>query len=263
MRLDLYTTGYPEPLPSGQFHLLLELLPQTLREKIGRFRRWQDAHASLLGKLVLRTALRRSGHAADLNQLVYSDWQKPSLPAAPHFNISHSGHRVVCILSDAGAVGIDIEALAPFSFDDLHPQFTAGEWTAIRQAPSPLEAFYRFWTAKESIIKADGRGLGIPLGEIDLSAAIPVRPPEPPGRNEPKPPDQNHPESPAYSPAIFLEGRYWSVYPLPLFEGYACHYAIEKNPTAIEEQPAAIAEQTGSPSIALHELTAADLLGTV
>jgi len=219
MSLDLYTIGYPEPLPPGLFRPLLGLLPPALSEKVGRFRRWEDAHASLLGKLLLRTALRRAGHAADLTRLVYSDWQKPGLPGAPHFNISHSGHRVVCLLSDTGPVGIDIEILAPFSFDDLHPQFTENEWAAIRAAASPLAAFYHFWTAKESIIKADGRGLGIPLQEIDLSAD---------------------------SSLVLVQGRSWSVHELPLFAGYACHYALE--------------ERAGFPPIALHEMTTADLL---
>src|SRR5579871_2702224 len=144
MRLDLYTIGYPGPLPPEQFRLLLDLLPVPLQQKVGKFRRWQDAHASLLGKLLLRTALLNAGHPADLNRLEYSETQKPRLPGAPHFNISHSGHRVVCLLSDKWEIGIDIEAITHFSFEELNANFTAGEWKAILDAPSPLAAFYRF-----------------------------------------------------------------------------------------------------------------------
>lgn len=230
MSLDLYTIGYPEPLPPEQFQLLLDLLPGHLRQKVGRFRRWQDAHASLLGKLLLRTALLHGGRPADLSRLEYSDWQKPSLPHAPHFNISHSGNRVVCLLSDIGAVGIDIEALTPFSFDDLHAQFTAGEWEAIRGSDSPLTAFYRFWTAKESLTKADGRGLGIPLQEVDLSLSTDLTPTDIPG--------------PGIRPDILLDGRRWSIHELPLFAGYACHYAVETPPPSVPP-----------PAVVLHELT--------
>ena len=216
MSLDLYTIGYPEPLPAAQFGQLLALLPGSLQQKVGGFRRWQDAHASLLGKLLLRSALLNAGYPADLNRLGYSETQKPTLPGAPHFNISHSGHRVVCLLYDKGPVGIDIEAFNPFSFEELGGHFTTGEWEAIRNAPSPLAAFYRFWTAKESIIKADGRGLGISLQELDLSAGSPV----------------------------VQDGRRWSVHELPFFEGYACHYAIET------PQDSAIAS-----NLHIHELT--------
>ena len=32
----------------------------------------------------------------------------------------------------------------------------------------PLNVFYDFWTKKESVIKADGRGLEIPLNEFEV-----------------------------------------------------------------------------------------------
>lgn len=198
MRLHLFTTEYRDPLPETVFHALLTRLPAPLQQKVGKFRLWPDQHAALLGKLLLRRALEDAGYPADLDNLQYTESNKPFLPGAPSFNLSHSGQRVVCLLGETTPVGIDIESLTPLSFEDFEGQFTTKEWQLIRQAPDPLIAFYRFWTAKESLIKADGRGLEIPLRSLDLSETA----------------------------TCWLDGVRWSVHELPLFEGYACHYTV-------------------------------------
>jgi 4'-phosphopantetheinyl transferase len=221
MSLYLYSTAFPEPLPTEQFRRLLGLIPATFHEGIGKYRRWQDAHAALLGKTLLRAALLKAGYPADLDNLQYTDWKKPFLPGGPQFNISHAGNRVVCIMGTNSRIGIDIEVLKPFAFDGFEQQFTPAEWAAIQTATSPMTAFFNFWTAKESLIKADGRGLGIPLQELDLTKPNPIG----------------------------LDGSWWSVHNLPLFDGYACHMALEDPST--DALP---------PAIELHELTPVDFL---
>ena len=210
MNLDLYATEYLTPLPDTAFRSLLALLPAPMQEKVTRFRKWEDQHAALLGKLLLRLALQNAGYEPDLSRLRYSPEQKPFLPEGPAFNLSHSGNRVVCLLGGREPLGIDIESLSPLPFDDFKPQFTPNEWTAIRHASSPLHAFYRFWTAKESILKADGRGLGIPLQSIDLSQ----------------------------STIVTLDNTTWAVHELPLFDGYACAWCTVHSdpPPGIELQ---------------------------
>ena len=223
MRLHLYATEYCSPLPDATFQALLTLLPTHLQQKVLRFRGWQDQHASLLGKLLLRIALKNAGRSTDLGDLHYTLENKPFFPDGPMFNLSHSGNRVVCLLGDRNPLGIDIELLSPLPFDDFQAQFTENEWAVIRNAPSPLTAFYRFWTAKESILKADGRGLGIPLQSLDLSKTM----------------------------TLTLDGATWSVHELPLFDNYACHYAIELQRELEPPLP---------PTIELHELTPAHWL---
>ena len=199
MSLFLYSTEFLEPLPSAQFQLLLDLLPDALQQKVLKYRRWEDSHASLLGKLLLRLALENVGYPSDLSRLHYGEWQKPGLPQGPEFSITHSGNRALCMLSTRGRTGIDIEFLKPLAFEDFKDQFTQREWTAIHAAPTPLDSFYHFWTAKESLIKADGRGLGIPLQGLDLSKGN----------------------------TLLLDGQLWFTRELPLFKGYAFHFSIE------------------------------------
>jgi 4'-phosphopantetheinyl transferase len=216
MALYLYATEFQHPMPEEAFRRLLALLPSAHQQRILRFRRWEDAHAGLFGKLLLRLALRESGSPATLDQLRYTDQFKPWLPAGPDFNISHSGNRVVCGLDTRGRVGVDIEVFKPIDFDDFQTQFTPMEWAAIRTASDSNNTFLQFWTAKESLIKADGRGLGIPLLDLDVSGYRPIT----------------------------LDGVTWNFRALPHLPGYAFHVTTEDpDPEIIFEElsPEAIA----------------------
>jgi 4'-phosphopantetheinyl transferase len=207
MSLHLYSTVFPEPLSPADFQRLLSHLPAGLHPKILAYRRWQDAYGSLFGKLLLGKALQQAGLSADLMGLRVTEYGRPYLEGydrshgegSADFNISHSGNRVVCILSTQGRVGIDLEETGDIAMDDFQSQFTAAEWAAITGATIPLQAFYHYWTAKESLIKADGRGLQIPLNSIDVSAG----------------------------PEVWVNGSHWNLKSLPIFPGYACHIACE------------------------------------
>ena len=158
------------------FQALLGRLPGVMQQKILRFRRWQDAYGSLLGKLLLQTAMKKAGLPGDLNGLLVSAYGRPYWAAGPDFNISHSGTRVACVLSLQGRVGIDLELCADLSIGDFQSQFTAAEWATITGSETPLLTFYRYWTAKESLIKADGRGLQIPLDGIEIGGGMGMKP---------------------------------------------------------------------------------------
>jgi 4'-phosphopantetheinyl transferase len=75
-----------------------------------------------------------------------------------HFNISHSGDIVVCALSDESPMGIDIEQMLPVSFSEYKEIMSVNEWDSINESGSVSE-FYRLWTKKEAVCKAEGIGL--------------------------------------------------------------------------------------------------------
>ena len=88
------------------------------------------------------------------------------------FNVSHSKGVILIAVSRAGAVGVDVEFVDPsmlaggelleIADGALLPQ----EAFQIQQASSEREkllTFYRFWTRKEAVAKADGRGIGVSL----------------------------------------------------------------------------------------------------
>jgi 4'-phosphopantetheinyl transferase len=199
MKIRIYSAEYPTPLPLPHFLALLHKLPSAIRQKVEKFNRWQDAYGSLFGKILLVRALQDAGLSGDLNELLYTQYGKPYLPKAPDFNISHSGNRVVCIMYDGGRVAIDLEEIRDLHIDDLKPQFSDSEWQAIQHSAEPLHAFYHFWTAKESILKADGRGLNLSLADLNIDS----------------------------SQEVLVDGCLWNIRKIHSFANYACHIAYE------------------------------------
>ncbi|MCB9352190.1 MAG: 4'-phosphopantetheinyl transferase superfamily protein [Lewinellaceae bacterium] len=199
MALILHTK-VEKRLEAAKYEALLEPLPADIRQKIRRYRRWQDAHACLLGKLLLIEGLQRFGldGASLIHQLQYTDFGRPYLPAPVDFNISHSGEYVLCALSNRCRVGVDIEKVQPINLSDFRGQMTEAEWATVTGAANPLRAFYYYWTRKEAAIKAHGHGLSLPLKEVVI------------GEGE-----------------VMMEGRGWPLYEVELPAKYICHLVTD------------------------------------
>ncbi|HWK05301.1 MAG TPA: 4'-phosphopantetheinyl transferase superfamily protein [Puia sp.] len=215
MSIRIYSTAYPTPVSREIWQSLLPQLPGSMIQKIEKYRRWQDAHGCLFGKHLLLAALRNEGFAGGLTDLRYTAHERPYLVNGPDFNISHSGTRVVCILGSRGGVGIDLEEIRELAIADFKDQFSDREWGMILDSPKPLHTFYHFWTAKECLSKADGRGLNLPLAGLKIEDNMFVQ----------------------------LGERSWNIRALPWFGGYACHIASEElaeKPSLMEFTPAEI-----------------------
>lgn len=173
----MITVYYSKCVHQLSHQLYLEYLgffPAEITNKIARFRKWEDAQASLLGKVLLKKGLENMNLDSDLSKLKYTGHGKPFLDNAIHFNISHSGPYIVCAFSTNGAIGADIEQLTPIRIEDFINIFQLEEWYNISTANNPSATFYYYWTAKEAIIKADGRGLSIPLKDILIKNGLGV-----------------------------------------------------------------------------------------
>jgi 4'-phosphopantetheinyl transferase len=199
MKIQIYSSEYQTPLPSLNFRALLGKVPPAIQQKVEKYKRWQDAYGCLFGKLLLVKALQDAGLSADLKELQYTRYGRPYLPKAPDFNISHSGNRVVCIVCVGGRVGIDLEEIRDLPIDDFKPQFSDDEWRTIQHSDEPLLAFYHFWTAKESILKADGRGLNLSLADLNINN----------------------------SQEIVVDDCRWNIRKIHSFTNYVCHIAYE------------------------------------
>jgi phosphopantetheinyl transferase len=89
-------------------------------------------------------------------QLRYSAQGKPRVAGLPEFSIAHAGAWVLCALASAGAVGVDVEPLAP--------QAALPRWRGVfdaeeRAAAATPRAALAIWTAKEAALKAAGAAL--------------------------------------------------------------------------------------------------------
>jgi len=162
----IYYTSSENQLSDAVFSEYLGLFPAEIRNRILKFKRWQDAQAALLGKLLLKKGLDKLCPGYDLSQVKYTAYGRPYLENAPDFNISHSAHYIVCAFSTNGNIGIDIEQVKPVPVDDFINVFSVEEWADIVGSENVHRTFFYYWTAKESILKAEGSGLHIPLKDI-------------------------------------------------------------------------------------------------
>lgn len=93
----------------------------------------------------------------------YNDRGKPFLKNnLLHFNTSHSHNMVLIGISTSAPIGVDIEYIKNLHDEEGIAQtfFSIDEFASYRKLRNedPL-AFYKFWTAKEALIKALGKGL--------------------------------------------------------------------------------------------------------
>ncbi len=103
---------------------------------------------------------------------------KPSLqpltPAGPSisFNLTHSGDRALLAVADGREIGVDLEEARPDieALSIARNYFYGAEFEAIRAAAGAgrIEAFFRYWTAKEAVIKGEGSGLKLPLDRFEV-----------------------------------------------------------------------------------------------
>jgi 4'-phosphopantetheinyl transferase len=102
---------------------------------------------------------------------------KPEIPVlAGHsisFNLAHSKNTLLIALRRKGAIGVDVEYFDRSTdiMEVAQANFTKNEIKALAAADleTRLRTFYRYWTRKEAIGKADGRGLLLPLASFDVS----------------------------------------------------------------------------------------------
>ena len=167
MFVSIYYTRFTHKLPDNVFNSYIQLLPKEYQDKNAKYLRWQDQHSNLLGKLLLIEGLKEFGLFENvIDQLKFNEYSRPYIEGDIDFNISHSGEYVICIVGEDIRIGIDVEQIKEINFDDFRNVMTTDQWRIIKNSDDPKREFFRYWTLKESVIKADSRGLSIPLLDI-------------------------------------------------------------------------------------------------
>ncbi|WP_313563407.1 4'-phosphopantetheinyl transferase family protein [Ruminiclostridium cellobioparum] len=170
--VDTYRIRTNSFLDSKATDSLMQLVTNEKKERIKRFVHREDALRCLLGDLLSRYALgKRTGLKNSELKFMVNEYNKPLLvaPEHLHFNVSHSGNWAVCAVADK-LVGIDVEYVKNIDLKIAERFFTNYEYDSlVKQDPkNRIRYFYTLWTLKESYIKADGRGLSLPLDSFSI-----------------------------------------------------------------------------------------------
>lgn len=153
------------------------LLSKQEKSRCSRFRneehraRYTCAHALL--RLTLAARLDRSVKSLTLKA---GRNQRPELApelAAQHpgmdFNLSTTPGFAACVIGQGVRVGIDIERARPGrTVTQLKGEVLSHrEQGWLEQSDNPAD-FFRLWTLKEAVAKADGEGLGLPFKQLEI-----------------------------------------------------------------------------------------------
>jgi 4'-phosphopantetheinyl transferase len=186
--------AHPPPLTTDDVHVwrialevgdpLLARLRDTLaddeRKRADRFHFEKDRRHFTAARGAMRILL--AGYLTRRPEAVrfaYSNYGKPRLmdadnPSDLRFNLSHSHGLALLAVTRGRDIGVDIERLRDMERDGealAERFFSPREAARLRSLPPELrrEAFFHCWTRKEAYIKAQGKGLSLPLDQFDVS----------------------------------------------------------------------------------------------
>ncbi|MDL4840521.1 4'-phosphopantetheinyl transferase family protein [Aquibacillus rhizosphaerae] len=168
--VEIYVCKLPQKRSTRDVEELLPYLSKERIERIRKFKFLNDQFRSIIGDIVIQYLFAvHHGEKLSYDRVKYNRYGKPFLPDFPafHYNISHSGECLACAIHHS-PVGIDLEQLKPFDFKFVKSFFTRNEYKTIVRHVDQVSAFYQTWTAKESVVKAIGKGLSYPLSSFEV-----------------------------------------------------------------------------------------------
>ena len=142
-----------------------------------------------------RCAREALDHSAQISRVVLGPLEKrdngaPIPSEGVHWSLTHKEQYVAAVCAPF-AVGIDIEKIRPFN-DKLYQRIgTETEWALAPEITEIL--FFRYWTAKEAVLKAVGVGM-VGLSHCRVQAII----------------DNDHLEV-AYKESVWTVVQYWGT----------------------------------------------------
>lgn len=173
---QVFSLTVPKDFSKFEFQLDLaqKVLTSSEVERFSRYRVQNRRNDLLLSRVFFQALLRKLGIPSDESLWIEPDsLGKPFAvskngPAAFHVNTSDTAGMILWAFSRTDVLGCDVElmgkdreAIAQRSFAPLE---VAG-YQALN-GKEKKHRFYEIWTMKEAILKADGRGLAIPLNSF-------------------------------------------------------------------------------------------------
>ncbi|PSM56691.1 4-phosphopantetheinyl transferase [Clostridium diolis] len=170
--MDIYAIRLFE-IDANLFKILIKYVSEERKNRICKLKNNRDKNRILISELLTRKIIYKKLKLN--NDQIYFDknqFGKPFLKDYEnfYFNISHSGKWIICA-TDCKTIGIDIEKIRSINYKELAKNYFTNEecrFILETSANNQIRNFYRMWTLKESYIKAEGRGLSIPLKSFSI-----------------------------------------------------------------------------------------------
>ena len=155
----------------------IEILDQQERERMQRFHfapdraRYAVAHATLRRILGAYLQQPAAGLRFDANGFGKPELHQRELSSSLQFSLSHNRSIALLAVAKERPVGVDVEEVRPIEPEVADSHFSASERSQLNQLQGEawLLGFYRCWTRKEAILKAEGVGLFRALDSFDVS----------------------------------------------------------------------------------------------
>jgi len=169
---------YARDISDTELALLRQCMPQRMK-KTDAFRSEEGRALSAAAGYLMWTVLGLEEEA----QIRFTEHGKPYAAGYPPFSVSHSRGLAVLAAADPGRkeqaghdlpvtqLGADVEQIRDRHLAVERRAFVQEEREWLEKAADHqerLERFYRLWTLKESVIKADGRGLGMDMRSFEV-----------------------------------------------------------------------------------------------
>jgi 4'-phosphopantetheinyl transferase len=155
----------------------IEILDQQERERMQRFHfapdraRYAVAHANLRRILGAYLQQPAAGLRFDANGFGKPELYQNESSSSLQFSLSHCRSIGVLAVAKGRPVGVDVEEVRPIEPEVADSHFSVSERAQLNrlQGDAWLLGFYRCWTRKEAILKAEGVGLSRALDSFDVS----------------------------------------------------------------------------------------------
>jgi 4'-phosphopantetheinyl transferase len=176
-------------------------LPYYELNKISCFKQKKDRTLHFLSKWMLHQFIQKEGFADNIIQKIsYDRFQKPFLSNFPyHFSFSHSGDIAVLAISPTAKIGIDIEQIPSNQLKVVPDIFSEQEKEKMLKNNNITNYFFHVWTAKESIIKALGKGFDLNFKEMNIE-----------------------------TDRVMWQNYQWHLKAFSIHKDYVCHLATDK-----------------------------------
>jgi 4'-phosphopantetheinyl transferase len=162
--IQVFVLQLEEAQYSSEFQdSLLQYLPEAGRLRVRDRQNLTSKLQTVAGELLARYSVGHFlGKPDQQINLIFGEKGKPHIGNLEdvHYNISHSGHYVVCAVAPS-EIGIDVERIRKVNLRIAERFFSPSEIHDLMACEEEIrmQYFITLWTIKESYLKAIGRGL--------------------------------------------------------------------------------------------------------